>query len=74
MWDNMKCFFGKHKSFDVIQVLGYQDSERIRCVNCGKEFVLNHQLRSMIPWNVKVEKFYTSIGNNSISSKFANEK
>ena len=65
------CLIGRHPSFTCIQVFESQGSKRIRCDHCGKELVLNYQIKSAISWSSTTEEFYRLIGNRIIDPKFS---
>ncbi|MFW6014800.1 MAG: hypothetical protein ACOCRK_00010 [bacterium] len=56
MISKIKCLFGGHELVSV-EKISFQ-SEKMRCVNCCKEFAVNHFLDLVIPWDEKVNEFY----------------
>ena len=49
-----------HKNIYVVKQLSPQ-SQLIQCRDCGKKFAINHDVRSILPWET-VETFYAEFG------------
>lgn len=48
-------YFG-HKNIVIVKRLSRQ-SELIKCTDCGRLFVINHDVRAILPWSC-VRNFY----------------
>jgi hypothetical protein len=55
----LRCWFGKHE-YEVIQEFG-DDSRRIGCPYCKKEWAMNDRTKTLLPWDYEFQSMYKNI-------------
>ena len=62
MLKKFKCWLLGHTLYHVQELS--EQSERVKCDDCGKEFAINHAMNGLaIPFNRETRKFYEDVFN-----------
>lgn len=55
----IRCRMGDHR-YSAIRQLSWT-SQKLQCIHCNKLFVINHDLRVVLPWDDSFEKLYRQL-------------